>query len=707
MITANLLANHYQLIDQLGVGSMGVVYRAVDRLTGETLALKRVTISSKQLRFASRMALDEAITRRQDTLRLALAQEFKTLAGLRHPHIISVIDYGFDDERQPFFTMALLEDARHLTTAGHEQPLETQVKYLIQTLQALAYLHRRDILHRDIKPGNVLVAGGRVRVLDFGLSIERQAAQQRVGTASYMAPETIRTGQASTASDLYAVGILAYEMWAGRHPFDTGSKRLLMDILNKAPALSLLPEPVRPVVARLLAKDPAERYADAWEAIRALTAAIGQSEPEESAAIRESFLQAAAFVGRDAELGQLADALEQATRGRGSAWLVGGESGVGKSRLLYELRTLALVGGAAVLRGQAVEDGRQAYQLWREPLRHLVLMTDLGDLQAGVLRPLFPDIEALLGRTIPAAPELEGEANQQRLHLTIADICRAAAQAARPLVLLLEDLHWAAGGLEPLKALNRLVADLPLLVIGSYRSEERPDLPAECPAMNVLPLARLSPEGMAALSASMLGAAGTQPQVLDLLQKETEGNTFFLVETVRALAEEAGSLDEVGQVPLPQEVFAGGVRRIIQRRLERVPEEHRPLLKLASVAGRALDLDILQAAIPQADIETWLTTCMNVAVLEVQGGNWRFTHDRLRNELTAALAEKERRTYHRQAARAYERVYPGDPGYAATLTAHWDAAGDRTKTAHYARLAGEYAATQYANDEAARARKSG
>ena len=677
---------------------MGTVYRAVDRLSGETVALKRVSIPTGPHESTA-------------GLRLALAQEFKTLASLRHPHIISVLDYGFDDQHQPFFTMDLLEDTRTILEAGQGQPPKVQAALLIQVLQALAYLHRRGILHRDLKPANVLVtAQGQVKLLDFGLAGALAQAQGAAGTLAYMAPEVLRGKTADQAADLYAVGVMAYQLLLGRHPFDTRyPTQLLAGILYAAPDLSGMDNPhLAALLARSLAKDPTQRYSDAYEVADALSRATGQPVPEESRAIRESFLAAARFVGRDAEMAQLTGALQQAAEGKGSAWLVGGESGVGKSRLLDELRTRALVAGATVVRGQTVEHGGAPYQLWREPLRRLALMVGIDDLAAGVVKPLAPDLPGLLGRDIPDPPELEGLAARQRLHLALAEICWTAARACSPLVLLLEDLHWMSAGIEPLKILTRGLAGLPLLVIGTYSSEERPDMPAECATMTPLHLGPLAPGSIAELALSMLGAAGARPQVLDLLQRETEGNALFLVETVRTLAEKAGRLQEVADIPLPATIFPGGVRQIIRRRLARVQASHRALLKTAAVAGRTLDLEVLHAVDPHVPLETWLADCANVAVLEAREGAWRFSHDRLRTELAGELAAGERRRLHRQVAEAYEQVHPGDPSYAAVLAAHWEAAGEsdagpwREKTARYARIAGEYAAAQYATADAVR-----
>ena len=684
--------NRYTLQEQLGSGAMGVVYRAVDRLNGRVVALKRVAISGKG---------DSCAT--EEDVRLALAQEFRLLATLRHPHIISVLDYGFDNQGRPYFTMDLLENARTLLEAGQGAPEETAVNLLVQLLQALAYLHRRGILHRDLKPANVLVTNGRLRTLDFGLSTTVRQTQGSGGTLAYMPPEVLRQTPAGPPADLYAVGVMACQLFTGKYPFPAPAHplRLMNSILYSEPDLSAIPNPhLAAVVGRLLQKEPEERYPDAGAVIEDLCRAVKRPLPPENPAIRESFLQAAQFVGRDAELEQLINALDEAAAGRGSAWLVGGESGIGKSRLLEEARIRALVKGAIVLRGQAGESGGLAYQLWRPILRHIALIIPLTDLEASVLKQIVPDLPALLKREISDPPDLEGESNQRRLRSTIVEVCQRAAQTSAPLVLLLEDLHWANESLAPLKTLSQSAARLPLLIIGSYRREERPELPLAYPGMQTIFLNRLPPDSIRELAVSMLGDAGKRPQTLALLQKETEGNVFFLVETVRALAEAAGRLGAIGQTALPEEIVAGGVQQIIRRRIDRIPPADRPLLDLAAVIGRALDLDLLQTAAPDANMENLLTAAANIAVLEVQENNWQFSHSKLRDALLAELDQEQRRALHRQAAVAYERVYAGNPAYAAPLATHWNAAGEQEKTARYAHIAGRHAAAQFIYEEA-------
>jgi predicted ATPase len=692
------ISNRYRLLDLLGQGGMGVVYRALDRLTGENVALKHVIVAPHRLQFGSSANANEDPA-------LALAQEFATVASLRHPHIIAVRDYGFDGSGLPFFTMDLLEEPQTIIEAGKDQPASARLQLLHQMLLALVYLHRRGIVHRDLKPGNVLVTGNTVSVVDFGLSVAVERAEQRpVGSLAYMAPEVLSGEPVSPAADLYAVGVIACELFVGRHPFDLADiSRLIDQILELPPSAALagVDDPVAPVLERLLAKAPQERYPDASAVIHALAEATGRQLPLETAGTRESFLQAARFVGRQAELDQLNQALSQAMVGQGSAWLIGGESGVGKSRLVEELRTRALVQGVVILRGQAVSNGGSPYQLWRDMARWLVLLADPDDLQAAVLKPLVPDVAELLARPVRSAPALDPQAAQTRLFAVVGELVRRSAVAS-PLAILLEDLHWAdASSLQLLSWLNRMVADLPLVIVATYRQDEAPDLAGRLSGMHALPLRRLEAESIAELSQSMLGVAGREPDIVGFLHRETEGNVFFVVEVVRALAEEAGQLDHIALMTLPAHIFVGGIQRVVERRLSRLPLPDYPLLQLAAVAGRQIDKAVLQAADRTADIARWLTTCADAAILDVRENHWRFAHDKLREGVLAQLRPDEHALLHRRVGEAIERVYAADlsPHYA-DLAHHFGLARDTERERHYARLAGEQAADQFANAQA-------
>ncbi|MBZ0293092.1 MAG: protein kinase [Anaerolineae bacterium] len=696
---SEMIGKRYVLAEPIGEGGMGVVFRAFDRLSGETVALKRVHVPGTKLQFMS--------SARSTDFRLALAQEFKMLASLRHPNIISVLDYGFDQLRQPYFTMDLLENTQTILEAGQGKSPQTQINLLVQMFQALAYLHRRHILHRDIKPDNVLVVDGHVKMLDFGLSVareefDRDAELERVsGTLAYMAPELLQGYPPSEFSDLYAAGLMAYEMFAGYYPFTLENvSGLINSIIHQVPDVEQLDvdHRIALILGRLLAKNPAERYQEAREVIRHFYEVTGEQNTLDNAATRESFLQSARFVGRETEYETLSQALADTNKGNGSTWLVGGESGVGKSRLLDELRTLALVNGVTVLRGQAVSDGSSPYLIWREALRWLALQSDFSDLEASVLKILVPDISLLIGREVADAPELDPQTTQSRLLSVAETVFRRLPQ---PVAMILEDIHWVGSeSIAMLRRLNSVTGTVPLLVVASYRDDEFPDLPKTLPDMQLLKLNRLDETSIAALSESMLGEAGRHPTVVDFLQRETEGNVFFMVEVVRTLAEEAGDFENVGTVTLPHQVFAGGMQRVVRRRLDRVPEFARPLLELAAVEGRRLDLNVLRVLGDDINLDEWLLACETAAVIDIQDDRWRFSHDKLREGLLAEIEPGRRQDLHRQVAQTLERVYPNAPERTAAMAHHWHEAGDEVKEAHYLALAGEHALNNGAYNEA-------
>jgi tetratricopeptide (TPR) repeat protein len=686
------IGRRYQVINLLGSGGMGTVYRAVDRFSGARVALKQINPPER------RQTLSDITD--SSALRLALAGEFRLMASLHHPNIVRVLDYGFarqNNASQPYYTMDLLDGAQTIIDAGKGAPTETQIDLIVQLLRALAYLHRRKIVHRDLKPSNILVIDGRVKVLDFGLSIidgqHSDAAGTTVGTLGYMAPEVMAGDEATAASDLYAVGVLAYELLAGAHPFNLSDpNRLILQVMREYPDTTLIPTELGFFILTLMAKEPSDRYPSAELAIQGISDATALAFQSETVEIRESFLRTAPMVGRDTEFNLLMRALGSAIGGRGSAWLIGGESGVGKSRLLDEIAVQAMVQGALVLRGQGVAHGAAPYQHWRQPVRWLCLLGELTDDELAALRFVVPDIADMLGRQLPDLPR-DAKTLRGRLTKLLPSLLIRIDQ---PILLILEDLHWAGSDtLTLLRPLIPLIKDVPVLIIASYRDDEHPSLPALLPEMQLLKLQRLGDSDIATLSEAILGEPGRRQSVVHLLQRETEGNVFFLTEVIRALADEAGQLDQIGLITLPAHIFAGGVQQVIQRRLSRVPDDAQPLLRLAAVAGREVDLRLLMwlahgvNGSMTPDFERWLAVCANAAVLETQDGEWRFAHDKLRDAILAPVHPEARAELARMIAISLETLYPNNSEQAAALAHHWKSAGEIGKSLYYLLIAGE------------------
>jgi tetratricopeptide (TPR) repeat protein len=679
-----LVGARYHIINELGRGGMGWVYRALDRLTGRVVTLKRLKGPRSGTSSIDSGAAEE---------RLALAGEFRLVASLRHPNIISVLDYGFDESGLPYFTMDLQEDARTIVEAGTGQPLAVQVELLVQTLRALIYLHRHGIIHRDLKPENVLVVRDHVKVLDFGLSFSRDTAAEEAatfaGTVRYMAPEMLRLEPPSERSDLYAVGMIAYELFTGGYPFEhTEFASLCEDIVTAAlPRSTDVVDPrLRPILERLLAKSAESRYRDASEVVTALAVALDQPLLTETVATRESFLQAAPLVGRRNELAELTAALRDARSGKGAACLVVGESGVGKSRLLDEIRTRALVDGMIVLRGQGKSQGGGPYHVWQDVVSGLVIRTDVSDGDAAILKTVFPDIARVLGRDVPDAPAVDPEAAQSRLLFTVEQLLR---QQRGAILAILEDLQWA--GSESLRLWNWLAdvaKDLQFALLGTVRDDEAPDLAASVTRNRVLKLQRLTADEIAELSDAMIGPAGRRPDLVGLLERETEGIPFFVVEVVRTLAERAGGLNAVAKVRLPERVVSGGVERFLRRRVKQVRPDALPALETAAVIGRLIDPALMNAMHPDLALDAWAAECAGAAVLELRDEKWRFAHDKLREQLLQDLSVARRRALHQQVAEAIEHTYASRRDHFAALAHHWHEAGEPSKEGAYANMAG-------------------
>lgn len=709
---------------------MGIVYRVRDRVVAQNVALKRIrpaliggvrptsaALSPEEV-YSPTLQADSAPKSHQLPsaelspvqvasdghasfhLRLLLAQEFRVMASLRHPNIVSVLDYGFDDEQMPFFTMELLNDAKTLTTAASGQSLAVKVELVVQILRALSYLHRRGILHRDVKPANVLVIRSgeslNAKLVDFGLSMLRSGRVESdgevSGTLGYLAPEVLRGRPVTEQSDLYAVGAVAFELFTGVPLFPQKRVTELLDAaLHTEPdwARGRLPPSLRAVVMRLGASEPAERYVSAHAAAVALAKAAELALPPESEAVRESFLQAAELVGREEELGALKTALQAARSGRGSGYLIGGESGVGKSRLLDEVRTQALTSGVRVLRGQLGRDDRGGVSALADALRSLCLEVEISPLEAGVIKGLVPELPALLGRDVSDSLTLNAQAARLRLFSVLTSVL---LRSHVPTLLILEDLQWADADVREL--LGRILAQLaerPFLMIGTYRTEECPELPKELPAARPLALKRLRNESLAELVRAMLGDE-VRPDLVQFLQKETEGNTLLLIEAVRALAEQAGSLASAASGPVPAGLFTGGMRALLGRRLERLPAKWQPMLRFCAVAGRQIDLAVLQDACP--DFEYFLRDGADVSVFEVSEQQWRFSHDKLREQVVSQLTPSEQRDLHKRVAERVLRTYADVRPHAATLAWHFVRAEESVLAARYLVIAGEDALRQ-------------
>ncbi|HLA78820.1 MAG TPA: serine/threonine-protein kinase [Vicinamibacteria bacterium] len=257
----------YEIIEKLGEGAMGVVYRARDQTLGRVVALKT-------------MATDSAETEAEERF----FREAEAVGRLSHPSILTVYDVG-KEEGQLYMAMELLEgeDLRALLESGREVPLGDAARVLGEIASGLAYAHSRGVVHRDIKPANIFVtSGGRAKLLDFGLArlLAKTTITKRgtiLGTPDYMSPEQAMGNPVDRRSDVFSAGAVFYEFLARRKPFRGKTiHTVLYQILSEEPdplasLNSSLPVRLAGVVHRMLEKVPERRYASMDEVARELS----------------------------------------------------------------------------------------------------------------------------------------------------------------------------------------------------------------------------------------------------------------------------------------------------------------------------------------------------------------------------------------------------------------------------------------------------
>ena len=426
------------------------------------------------------------------------------------------------------------------------------------------------------------------------------------------------------------------------------------------------------------------------------------------------------FVGRERELTDLDAALDDVVAGRGRIVLVAGEPGIGKSRLTDELIGRARARDAGVVVGRCWEaGGAPAYWPWVQALRAYVREAEPDVLReqlaggAADLAQLLPELRELFGDLPePAAPDPDGA--RFRLFEAVSGFLRCATEA-RPLVLVLDDLHAADDpSLLLLQFVAREIADSPLLVICAYRDVDpalhQPLVAALAQLVREPGSVHIELEGLsqADVAEYVQRATGVEavPELVKAIRSETEGNPLFVVELVRLL-------DAEGRIPEPDAHLRipPGLRAVIGQRVGRLSDGCRDVLVHASVMGREVELDALMRLrdLSRDQVLDALHEAMTERILgEVPAspGRVRFGHALIRDTLYDALAPARRMQLHGDAAEAVEAVHSEDLGpHLAELAHHYFAAapsGVAEKAVEYARRAGDRAVTQLAYEEAAR-----
>ncbi|MEK7270981.1 MAG: protein kinase [Planctomycetota bacterium] len=712
-----LIAGRYKVIRKIGAGGMGEVYLVEDPAhPGTPVALKIIKGG-----FFRSGVID------------AFKNEFKILVKLRHPNVAQAYEFGQTPDTSEHFFTAEFVDGVSISDAVQPDEIDRILELSVQILRGLAFVHSRGLVHHDIKASNLLVcrtdSGGSesalAKIIDFGLvASERQATDVLMGSPSYIAPERIRRQAADRRADLYSFGIVLYRLLTGRLPYRGETLMALLERHLRDPVP--IPSRARPdvppaldvIVTRLLEKSPSDRYDSAAEVIEALNEGLGRTFPLETTFSREGYIASSAFVGRSAAIDLLARNVSRVLspyRIQGQnppeavAFLILGERGIGKTRLLEEVRVRLELQDAAVFTQACPPEDRLSSVLLSRIVRWLQQRARLANVPLNAA-----DARVLPEGIVPWTSVTEGADCLERLMLSISE--------RSPVALVLDNLECASEGTwEVLSTLaerrNRAVrqpdrADFdPIFLFGAALSVllpagkeglrlRRPHPSAS--AFHVLELEPLKALEVRHLLRGMFGSSYIPDSVLSRLQSFSQGNPALLHEAIRTLAEK-GHLRRQGDLWICTRVFSPGdlptglVEMLLPRSDSLSPEGRSALRTVALFA----------APCPQAAFEALAEPGARIAearqvglVLADPNGDLTLAHPRLRDAILAGMDAATRASLHRAAlewiesrdpradeAKALERIEQAagaglaeraaveGPPVAANLLAKGDAAG--------------------------------
>jgi class 3 adenylate cyclase/DNA polymerase III delta prime subunit len=719
-------AGRYRVERVLGEGGKKRVYLAHDTRLGRDVAVSVLKTEG----------LDESA-------QLRVRHEAEAMGRLGdHPNVVTVFDIG-EEEGQLFIVSEFMSGGDVETRLAEAEDgrlgIQDAMRITAEMCRALEHAHAHGIVHRDIKPGNVwLRHDGTAGLGDFGLALfeDRTRITQEgmmVGTVAYMPPEQALGRKPEAPSDLYALGATLYEMLTGKPPFaGDDAVAIISQHINTAPVSpswhnAEVPKPLDDLTLRLLAKDPAQRAADAAEARAAIEAIQNASSvsaaPADVAANPLDRLASGVFVGREHEVTELREGVDAMLSGQGRILLLVGEPGIGKTRTSEELATYASLRGAQVLWGRCYEgEGAPTYWPWVQLVRSYVRERDPAALLsemaggAGAIAEVVSEVRERLPGLQPAAA-LGAEEARFRLFDSLTSFFRNAARE-RPLVFILDDLHWAdKPSLLLLQFLARELGGTRILVIGTYRDVElgrRHPLAETLAELAQLDLSKrvllrgLQQEDVSRFIELSAGSS-TSESLVSAVYRETEGNPFFVHEVVRLLASEGRLVDPktsgTWSVEIPQ-----GIREAVGRRLNHLSDDCNDVLTVASVIGREFDLRLLERVV-DVDGDRLIETLEEALAARViqempdAPGRYRFSHALVRETLHDELNTTRRVRSHRRIGEELEALHADHlDSQLAALAYHFaegaHAGGDPAKAVDYSTRAGRRATELLAHEDA-------
>ncbi|MBI4727390.1 tetratricopeptide repeat protein [candidate division TA06 bacterium] len=699
------IGTKYQVLEFLGEGSSSQVYKAVDLAGGQIVALKLFLADSININLVS--------------------QEFRLLAELRHPNLAAV--YAYENFQAGCFYIMEFVPGPDILCRCRDLSFEKKCHKLIELCHALEYIHYWNIVHLDLKPSNLLLdEKDAVKLLDFGLAQSAACAPLKIsGTPSYISPEVISGQSSDGRADLYSLGVLMYQIFAGVLPFEAPSlKDLVKKHLYQPPQPPLiynasLPERLQSLILKLLNKDPNARPAGAGEVAVELARIIKQSPGESPDAPRLPFVFNSRLVGRNKEMAELRHAVQNAISGQGSTIFISGETGIGRTKLLTEFSLEAQLLECQVLWTRCYQPDTSAYDLIGQLLAQILplaqnfcpqIISEFGPKLAEIV-PAYRALPEVKNLPVPASLP----AHEQRLRLldAVAGFIIKTMEAVPPraTVIMLESIQWIdRESLEAVSHLMRNIARSSILVIGSFRNDDLAPghhLPETIEALVAENLAeqfflkRLSQSEVSELIRNIFPRIQNPEPLLTKIFAETEGNPLLIEEAVHYLMDSKFIERRHGQwqiTSLTNDRLAlpDGLTKAFKLKLKNLSPEQLLLMQSLAVmerpatAHQIFAITALDACQISKDLLYFKSQSL-LTVLQEEKGDlfYGLHHSKIAREVYRSASPGLLSRLHRATAQILENQENHSLQELSALSRHWEAAGDPGKAREFHLLAGD------------------
>lgn len=714
-----LLNNRYLIIDKIGEGGMGNVYKVKDTLKNNAV-------------FALKTIKSSVFKKNQDFILQRFKKEFEIMTHLKHPNLVRVFDFVTDSSNNCYIVMEYVPGypLGKILKENSIKSIDRLMNIIVQMLRALEFIHSRNIIYRDIKPDNILISGNNAKLTDFGISdIDRVEKDKIKGTILFMAPEVL-SGNITHLIDIFSLGAVFYQMITGKLFYEGPSYDLttIIDIMkdeikflsirNKA-LDEIEGDRLRKIINKMTSFDPGTRYQSCISVISSINELFNKDYPLETMETKESYVLGAPFINRRYELKEMILPLEDNHSHEPSLRIFKGQSGSGKSRLLEEFKKYCQLNDILLIDAYSLKNENKAYGVFVPVLRRIFLYLDRDTIMkyASFLKRIMPHEDMFKNIALTRIQDIKKE-REAICEAVVRILYEFITKMNKRSIITIDDIHLAdSDSMNICRHLIRSMNDSEyknslLRSIYLTISDEKTEI-LDYSRDHFIDIRPFSREDVKEYISRLFGYRNLDDSLkkkIDDIHQQVGGNPYFLEEVIKILVQKniiqrksrLWSLSDYDKDLLKLDHLSS----IIEERIRNLgfDKKEREVLSFLSLIN--IDLNIQDIIEILADhgrefLQSFISELERMEILTsyITEGNvfFRISNNLIKNILLADIKDKIK--YHRYIAKKFEDLSsPTVSEYSAEIAFHYSHSKDYKKAVYYYLLSGDKSFKNYMYD---------